>query len=156
MARVFKDIDRGFKRLVARFREFKIGPNVTVGVQGSEASLSRGVGLTNAGLAAVHEFGSKDGRIPQRSFIRSTADREKAKIERLLTRSVKLAVVGKSMRQQLGEVGATVTADMKRTIDQSIDIVANAPSTIAKKGSATPLIDTGILKNSITWKTHKV
>jgi hypothetical protein len=32
------------------------------------------------------------------------------------------------------------------------DFEPNAPSTIAKKGSSHPLIDTGQEKNSVTWE----
>src|SRR4051812_36975227 len=34
-------------------------------------------GMTNAEIALVNEFGSQDGRVPERSFIRSTFDRNR-------------------------------------------------------------------------------
>ena len=112
--------------------------------------------LSNAALAAVHEFGSKDGTIPQRSFIRSTADRERSTINRLLTAAVKGVNTPDGIRRGLGLVGEKTVAEMKRTIDRSIGIAANLPATITAKGSSTPLIDTSVLKNSITWEVHKI
>lgn len=156
MARAVTDIDRGFKSLVRRFRRSRDGPNVTVGIQSTAAGLSRGVGFSNAALAAVHEFGSKDGTIPQRSFIRATVDRERGQINRLLSVAVKKVADPDGIRRGLGIVGEKVVAEMKRTINQSIDIVSLKPATIIAKGSSTPLIDTGVLKNSITWEIHKI
>ncbi len=147
-----KDIDRGFRQLVRNFVRMRRGPNVTVGIQGDEAMEQRD-GITNANLAAVHEFGSADGSIPQRSFIRGTTDRERAKINRLLERAVKAGVRG-DVRRELGKVGEVIRAAMVRTIDQSIGIKANAPATIARKGSSVPLIDTGVLKGAISWEYH--
>jgi hypothetical protein len=140
--------------MVRRFRAMRAGPNVTVGIQGAEASEDRGFGETNATLAAIHEFGSRDGSIPQRSFLRGTADRERAKINRLLTKAVKNAAANGGIKRELGVVGSAVVAEVVRTIDQSIDLVALKAATIARKGSTTPLIDDGILKGAITHVVH--
>ena len=151
---VVRDIDRGFKKLVRNFRRMRPGPNVTVGVQGSDAGTSRGPGFNNATLAAVHEFGSADGTIPQRSFLRATTDRERALITRMLTRAAREGAVKGDIKRQLGIVGEKVRSEVIRTIDQSIGLKALASSTIRAKGSTKPLIDTGILKGSITWEVH--
>lgn len=155
MAKVVVDIDRGYKELGKRLRRFRDGPNVTIGVQATETSLTRAVGLTNVALAVVHEFGSKDGKIPQRSFLRGTADRERPLFERMLKIAARNITAGRNVRGELGRVGEKGVSEVKRTIDQSIGIEKNADTTIAAKGSTTPLIDTGILKNSITWKVHR-
>jgi len=156
MAGPITDVDRGYRALVAQFKKRKNGPNVTVGIQSTEAGISRGVGFSNAALAAVHEFGSKDGTIPQRSFIRSTADRERSTINKLLDRAVRAVDTPGGIERGLGITGEKVVSEMKGTIDNSIDIVANLPATIIAKGSSRPLIDTGVLKNSITWVIHKI
>lgn len=151
------DIDRGYRAMVRRFRRYGVGPNVTVGIQGTEAAETREFGVNNASLAAVHEFGSRDGRIPQRSFLRSTVDRERERIQRLLERGARRAVTGEAVERALGLVGEFTRGQMVRTIDQSIDIKPLAQSTIARRryGGTTPLVDEGILKRSITWKVHK-
>lgn len=153
MAKVVVDIDKGFRSIGRHLRKMIPGPNVTVGIQDAEAAENR-EGITNANLMAIHEFGSMDGRIPQRSVLRSTVDRERRLIGRMLERAVKNAAGNGNPRRELGRVGEKVRAEMVRTIDQSIGLEANAPSTIAAKGSSKPLIDLGILKNSFTWVYH--
>lgn len=49
----------------------------------------------------------------------------------------------------LDQMGARAAGYCKEAIETGI-APANAPSTIKRKGSATPLIDKGILKNAIT------
>ena len=154
MSKHVTDIDRGFKAMRSRYRRWMRGPNVTVGIQGTEASTSRGPGFNQASLAAVHEFGSADGTIPQRSFIRGTVDREKSLINKMLTDAGKKSTLDGDLRTRLGVVGSRVVSEMVRTIDQSIDIKPNKPATAARKGSSTPLIHLGTLKGAITFKVH--
>jgi hypothetical protein len=150
------DIDRGMKAMVRRFKRDQRGPYVTVGIQGTEASQTREFGQTNVAIAAVHEFGSRDGHIPQRSFLRSTMDREHSRLLKLLEMGVKkTALTGADVTMTLSTVGEVARAACVRTIDQSIGLKPNAPATIKRKRSTTPLIDEGILKRSITWKVHK-
>jgi hypothetical protein len=143
-----RDIDRGFKAMRKRMVKMQKGPHVKVGVQGEDASAEREGDVTNAMLAAIHEFGSANGTIPQRSFMRGTVDREKALFDKLLENAVKSAAVKGDLAKQLGIVGVKAVAEMRRTIDQSIGI---SP---IKEGSSTPLIDTGVLKGSITHKVQ--
>lgn len=150
------DKDRGYKALQANMRKHAKGPNVTVGIQGTEASQSHGVGQTNVTIAAVHEFGSRDGRIDQRSFIRATIDRERALLGRMLERAARATAADGDARRHIGLVGERARAEMVRTIDNSIGLKPLAKSTIDRKGSTTPLLNTGQLKGAITWKAHKV
>lgn len=154
---VVRDIDRGMRAMVRRFKLHKGGPNVTVGIQSTDAAQSRGFDQTNVTLAAVHEFGSKDGHIPQRSFMRSTIDRERGHIMRLLQSRVrKVALKGEDVVKGLGIVGEFTKSAMVRTIDQSIGLKPKAAATLRRHpGKTTPLIVTGILKRSITWKVHR-
>lgn len=148
-----EDIDRGFKALVQHMTRFKGGKSVRVGVQGSEAGEDRD-GITNAELAAIHEFGSPGAGIPQRSFIRSAIDREKTKINKLLERAVKSAAATGSAIPGLGVAGEFAKGQMIKTINESIGIAPNSAATIKQKGSSRPLVDTGVLKASITWKVE--
>src|SRR5262245_44048037 len=67
------DIDRGWRRLVSGLRKSR-RVEARVGVQAPEAEADHGEGLTNADLAAIHEFGAPAAHIPERSFLRSTFD----------------------------------------------------------------------------------
>lgn len=150
------DVDKGYQGLVRRFLNWaRRGPSVTIGIQGTEASEEREDGLTNAELAMIHEFGTADGNIVQRSFIRGTVEREKGPIFSLLRKETKAMAKDGDFFRHLGRVGEFVKSEMVKTIDQSIGLPKLEPATIAEKGSTQPLIDTGILKGSITWKVHR-
>jgi len=154
VARDVVDRDRGYRKFARNMQRFAKGPNVTVGVQGTQAAETRKFGETNAAIAAIHEFGSIDGRIPQRSFIRAPMDRERALINRMLEVAVRSTARDGNARKHLGIVGARARAEMVRTIDQSIGLAPLAAATVARKRSSRPLIDTGQLKASLTWKVH--
>lgn len=154
---VIEDVDRGFRRMMQNLALYlRRPPFVTVGIQGREARYKRDFGQSNVTLAAVHEFGSRDGKIPQRSFIRSTVDRERGMILRMLERAVKDAARSGDAYRGLGIVGEKVKAEMVRTIDQSIGLkpLTKAGIRSKKRPSTKPLIDTGQLKGAITWKVH--
>ena len=51
-------------------------------------------------------------------------------------------------------IGAKAAAIMKRTI-RDFDDPPNAPATIKKKKSSNPLVDTGLLMQSVTWELRK-
>lgn len=150
-------VDRGLKQIIKNIIRMGRGrgPSVTVGIQGTDAGPSRGPEFNNASLAALHEFGSRDGKIPQRSFMRGTIDRERRSINKQIARAARNVAATGDFKKELGLVGERVRSDMIRTINNTIGLKENAPVTIAAKGSSVPLIDTGVLKNSITWKVHE-
>lgn len=150
-----KDVDKGYKKFVENMRRHEKGPHVRVGIQGQgNQSPREEFGISNVRLAAVHEFGSRDGRIPQRSFIRATIDRERKLLDKMLERAVRNAAEHGDHRKELEIVGQKAVAEMVRTIDQSIGLKPLSTQTIARKGSSRPLIDTGQLKRSITYKVY--
>ena len=60
-------------------------------------------GMTNAKLAAVHEFGSRDGRIPERSFFRLTYE-ERGEDMSAFIESNELAILKKVMSGKTKDV----------------------------------------------------
>ena len=93
--------------------------------------------------------------IPERSFMRATLDANRSKYADLITRLLDRVVRGKLTTDQLlGLLGARVVADIKRRIRSRISPALKA-STIRRKGSSTPLIDTGGLVNAITWAVRR-
>lgn len=146
MARRLRDIDRGYKKLIASMRKVALRPKVvSIGVRaGGPSDLPL--------IAAVNEFGSSDGRIPERSFLRSTIDENRAKYEGQLSKVIGAVIDGKStLRAGLNKIGVGVVGDVKRKITALKD-PPNAASTIAQKGSDNPLIDTGRLRASIDFE----
>lgn len=136
------------------------GAHVKVGVlaaAGGNAKAGEG-DITMIELAAIHEFGSPAAGIPERSFIRSTFERDDVQ-KNLTTMAGRLAkaVVDDRMAwdQALGMIGAWAVGQVKSTIKNRLttgpEDQANKPSTIARKGSTLPLVDTGRLINAITW-----
>lgn len=141
--------DRGWKAIRQQFLKTKPRLELTVGVQGTDASQDHD-GITNAALAAIHEFGAPAAGIPERSFLRSTISRENKKYLKLLQNAGKNALAKVPAKKSLEILGEIVVADVRKTIDRSIGLKPLKAATVARKGSSKPLIDTGQLKGSIT------
>jgi len=103
-------------------------------------------------IAATNEYGSEDGRVPERSFLRATADANAAAYTDALTEAVDAHNMGRTpLKKGLARLGARVEGDIKAFMTDLQD-PPNAPSTIARKGSSNPLIDTGRLRGAIAHK----
>lgn len=126
---------------------------VTVGIHRDTGTHDDSGGATVAEIAAVNEFGSQDGRIPERSFLRTTMAENKQVYIDAIAKIAKSAVQGKrDARDGMGLLGTKAQNDVKAKI-VAIKTPGNAPSTIAaKKGVDNPLIDTGQMLNSVRWK----
>ncbi len=149
MASKVKDTDKGYKAL---FKKIKGPPRtLRVGILSEAAGASHGA-MTVGDIATLHEFGIGQ---PERSFIRAWADEESGKIEIALRKVAESVIRGKyDLATGLERVGALFAASIQARIAGGI-APANAPSTIAKKGSSTPLIDQGILRSSISHEVGK-
>ena len=94
-------------------------------------------------------------RIPPRPFIRFTYNHYKDEWQSLIRRQIVLLMDGKTTaRSLMNAVGRRISNDIKRTIKQ-MQSPRNAPLTVARKGFDDPLIDTGKLIGSITWKIER-
>ena len=121
---------------------------VEVGVPAS-ASGDKGVSL--ALIAAVHEFGSLDGRIPQRSFLRPAIEKNLEAFKRITFDSlVKVAEGRMPLSTAFGRLGQAAVSAVKTEMTTG-SYVPLKPATIKRKGSSRPLIDTGNLRQSITY-----
>ena len=127
------------------------GPRVVVGIRQEAGAQVVDGEFTLAEIAAVNEYGSEDGHIPERSFLRSTYDEGRERYAGLAQQAVTDHVDGRrDIRQGLERLGMVGVADVQERIRRGIP-PANAPSTIARKGSDKPLIDTGRLRQSIDY-----
>lgn len=103
-------------------------------------------GPTMAAIAASNEFGSEDGVVPERSYLRSTVDQHRERYADELQAAAEQVVDGKGdLQTGVALLGAIVEGDVKATITDLRD-PPNAPATIERKGSSNPLIDTGHLR----------
>lgn len=134
-----------------------------IGVFGTAGGVPGDPTFTYAELAYVNEFGSQAAGVPQRSFIRSAFDGQRAAIEKLAAQAARAVVSGKVKAQAavalLGEWGvAQVRAGMVRGIAPPL-----APATLAKRkriqsgkrGRDVPLIDTGRLRQAVTYDVRE-
>ncbi|CUR48490.1 hypothetical protein [Alloalcanivorax xenomutans] len=108
--------------------------------------LAQGQGYMVLGETPPHEID-----IPERSFLRvplRSKQKEIAKAFRhLLPKVIDGQISELTMLHQIGAYGASVCQE---AISAGID-PANAQSTIDRKGSSTPLVDDGTMRQSITY-----
>lgn len=123
--------------------------SVEVGIFGSDEYVM---------IASVHEFGAtiQRGRgsisIPERSFLRTTFDEKNEEWISFFKSQLKHVLALRMDVQTLfNRLGARMVGDVQEKITD-LDAPPNAPSTIAKKGSSNPLIDTGGLRMRITYR----
>jgi len=102
-------------------------------------------------IGAANEFGTRDGHIPERSFIRAGVDLNEPEIQERADRLWGQIVDGSMTKQQgLSRMGEEIQRLIQKRITD-IKLPPNALSTIAAKGSSNPLIDSGRLRASIRW-----
>ncbi len=125
------------------------GAEVRVGLRSSGNPSADNELLT---YAASNEFGTRDGRVPERSFMRSTMMSNRAQFTRLVRDVFKKAKTPADIERRLDQLGARAVREVVKTIRSDVP-PPNAPSTVAKKGSSGTLRDTGRLAQSISHET---
>lgn len=167
------DTDKGLRALLKRLKAEKWA--ITVGVHGPEGAETHQqpepppkesptdgaeepqkdapAKVTVLDVAVWNEYGT--GHVPERSFIRDWADQNEQQNKDNL-RKIAIAVYqGKyDIRTGLDRLGLLFVGQIQRRISAGIS-PPNAPSTIEKKGSSTPLINFGQLRASILHKVTK-
>lgn len=101
-------------------------------------------------VAAVNEFGSKKAGVPERPFFRQAL----VGIERELRPIIVGNINPRTMtldHQTAGLIGQAASDRVKRSI-ATLKTPPNAPSTIARKGSSNPLVDSGKLRQSASYR----
>lgn len=148
------DRDHGYKALVKRIKSAAEEQVVTVGIHSAEggAPAESGDGISVLEVATIQEFGL--GNVPARSFVRAWADEQKGENEAILKKLAESVVKGQNTTHSaLDKAGLVFVASMRQRVRGGIPPALH-PTTIARKGSSTPLIDTGQLVGSITHKVE--
>lgn len=160
MTVVVREVDRGWTALKATVKLLKDRSYVKVGVLDDGKGAAKEGDLTSGELAAVQEFGTKDGKIPARSFVGSTFDKGFAAYYALLRTLVGGIYDGKmTIEKALNIMGLKMATDIKKTVTIGEGVPPpNAPSTIAhkekysvRKGTIRTLVDTGRMLDAVSW-----
>lgn len=103
-------------------------------------------------IAWWNEFGTSDGRVPARPFLRVAMRANKAKYLALETKLIRAILSGqKTTDDAIAVLGEQAKTDVQSQITATTE-PPNAPSTLAKKAPKThPLIDSGQLRQHISW-----
>ncbi len=145
-----KVIDKGWNAIVKELKKVSTGGGLVaaVGIQGADASKDHG-GITNAELGAIHEYGSQDGRIPERSHFRSTLIDEESMLTKAMKDVANEVYQGRDPEPELRMAGEMYRGKVLQKIKSGIEPPL-ADSTLASgRGTGPPLLDTGQYWNSI-------
>lgn len=131
--------------------------DVLVGVPGDESVRDAGSSITNAALAYIHDNGAPEANIPARPFMHPGIDAARDDIAAQFRKGGKAALSGNhaGMENALHAAGIKAQASIRARITDGIP-PALAASTLAarrRRGRTgdTPLVDTGQLRNSVTY-----
>ncbi len=117
-------------------------------------------GLSLVEIATIHEFGAilkdklgnKIGEIPQRSFLRAWFDANQERIQLEFLRRLD-ANPPDQWPRALEQLALWIEAELRANVRRHIP-PPNAPSTVRRKKSSTPLIDTSQLINAIVARVQ--
>lgn len=128
-------------------------PKVYIGIPSS--TNPRQGASNNATIAATHELGAPTRGIPARPFLIPTMQNNADKYVQLMAQGFRNALQDKGKADEVYEkIGLVASSDVKEYI-VSGQFVPLKESTIDRKGSSKPLIDTSEMRNSISYEIKK-
>lgn len=140
--------------LVAMYRSLqKLNKSeVFVGIPADNDPRNNDDEITNAELMFIQSRGSPLNNIPARPVIEPAIEKNRKVISQELAAAAKARFAGSPEQslKHLNRAGTIAVNAAKRQFTDN-DWPPNAPSTIRRKGSDRPLIDTGQLRRSITY-----
>ena len=141
------EIDRGLNEIMGSLGDLD-RTFVKVGIQSDAGNDREGNSILD--IAIKNEFG--DDTTPSRPFMRYTFDRRQNDIAKVIERKYGQVLDLKiDANTALNQIGSEYTNFVTNTFTNN-NFEPNAPSTIRQKGSSMPLIDTGQMRQSVTWK----
>ncbi|TBM05648.1 hypothetical protein EYY87_08600 [Hafnia paralvei] len=121
---------------------------VVTGIQKGEVN----DGVLVADYATWNEFGTR--KIPSRPFMRTYFDNSVSRLEKFSVNGITQVLLGKATFMQfLNAAGVEMVNGVKKSITNG-EWDPNAPLTVSLKGSSKPLIDKGVMLNSVTFAIH--
>ncbi len=102
--------------------------------------------------ANVHEFGAPSINVPERSFIRSGWDQHENEIQRTAEMLLDAVFAGSITAEAMFEaLGGEIVSVMQEFVEK-LSFPPLKQATIDRSGRSNPLIDTGQMRGSITWR----
>lgn len=102
-----------------------------------------------ATIAKIQEYGTLN--IPKRPFFRNAIAKNQKKWLSILKNQL---IKNHNLELSYNQVGEIARGDIVLSIN-ALNTPANAKSTIEAKKSSKPLVDTGFLRSSVTFKVNK-
>lgn len=145
-------IDHGWMKIKSDIRELQ-GQGVKVGLRSSAGS-HNGVLISDIGI--YNEFGTSN--IPSRPFMRRTSDQSRQFLSPFVSGLARRMIAQKlTVAQVMSQLGLFYQDKIRNTIRASKSwAIPNAPATIRKKGSSTPLIDTGAMVGAVDYERTRI
>ena len=137
------------KRLNKMLKELN-DKQVRIGFQHGKATEDDGTDVCD--VAAWNELGTVN--MPSRPFLRKSVDENGEKINSFMKSMKREILKGTSAEQILKLIGIFQKDLIQEKITEG-SYVPNAASTIRKKGSSKPLIDTGRMRQSVNYQIKK-
>ncbi len=137
---------RRFERILQELAD----KEVAVGFQHGEAAEDDGTDICD--IAAWNELGTE--HTPSRPFLRKSVDENEEKIDAFINAKAAELMNGVSAEQVLKDIGIFQKDLIQDKIKEG-DFAPNAESTVRKKGSSKPLIDTGRMRQSVNYQIRQ-
>jgi len=152
-----KVVDKGLAKILKQMGKVGQGGGTAalVGIQGDEAAADHG-GITNAELGAIHEYGTKDKRIPERSHFRTTIAEKEKELERGLKQAALDVFSGKDPEGELLLTGEVLRVAIQRKIKEGLEPGLSEATIASGRGEGPPLLDTGQYWNSFSTRVEKI
>lgn len=129
------------------------GNSIEIGFTEETGAAQYEKGLTVAEVAAINEFGTLDGHIPARPFLRQTLE-DRDNFRKEIREAIRSIAWGATPEEALEYVGEQAVAAVRETIDK-YSSPPNAASTIREKGENNPLVRTRMLQGAIAYRLKR-
>lgn len=139
------DFQLAQQQLKSELEKFRSGKFVTVGIHEDAGNVEDG-SMTQAQNGALQNFGND--KIPPRPWLIPGVQSATRDIVDTVGDGLEQGLSADAVLNQVGAIAVGATQEYITNLRTP----PNAPSTIEKKGSDNPLIDTGSMRASVTWK----
>lgn len=150
------EIRGDFSQLEKLIKELNADHSVDIGVF-SDAKTPDGQSVAQYG--AANEFGSVSvpNRPPKRSFIRMPLEVKQGDIAKYAESHAREHIEAGDIKAIFEDIGIAGQAKIQEAFDTAGfgTWAPDADSTVARKGSDAPLIDTGLLRKSVTYEVDR-